>query len=308
MDIQTLTDNFAITGVLAFAEMPSGLIYASVTTATCTAKLFLQGAHLALWQPVGHEPVLFLSERSAFEPGKAIRGGIPVIFPWFGSRTATIDNPRTDGPSHGFARISPWNVAFAAIAGDDLHITLTLGPSEMSRSLGYDMFQLAYEIVIGRELRLRLTVANLSDSALNFEEALHTYLAVGDASRVVVGGLEDAEFLDKTDNFTRKRQMTPMLELTAETDRLYPNTEATVTLDDPILHRRITVAKSKSNTTVVWNPWSTLSAKLADMSPEGWRTMTCIETANAAENHVVLPSRETHTMEAQIAVEELVPQ
>jgi glucose-6-phosphate 1-epimerase len=305
MDLQTLTDNFAIPGVLAFAEMPSGLVYASITTPTCTAKLYLQGAHLSSWQPVGHEPVFFLSKRSAFAPGKAIRGGIPIIFPWFGSRTVTAHSPRTDGPSHGFARFSKWDVVFAALADDDLHITLTLDPSDISRLLGYDRFQLAYQLVIGRELGLRLTVANQSDSPLHFEEALHTYFAVGDASRVLLSGLRSAEYLDKTDNLARKLQLTPMLQLTSATDRLYLNTEATVTLDDPSLRRRISVAKTKSSTTVVWNPWSTLSAQLADMAPDDWRTMTCIETANAAENALVLQPGDMHTMKAQIAIEEL---
>ena len=123
MDIQTLTERFAIPGVLSFATTKHGLSRATITTPACNAEFYLQGAHLTGWQPAGEQPVLFLSERSAFEPGKAIRGGVPIIFPWFGARTATLDSPRTDGPSHGFARTALWELAFAAIAGDDLHLT-----------------------------------------------------------------------------------------------------------------------------------------------------------------------------------------
>jgi glucose-6-phosphate 1-epimerase len=305
MNLQELTDHFAIPGVLAFEESEHGLIRATVTTLSCSAELYLHGAHLTHWQPAGREPVLFLSERSAFAADKAIRGGVPIIFPWFGPRTATPESPRTDGPSHGFARVSSWSVAFAALAGEDLHLTLTLGPNEMSRELDYDNFQLAYQVVLGKELRLRLTVANQGEKPLRFEEALHTYLQVGDAKQVQIEGLANTEFLDKTDHFLRKTQIEQVLRLTGETDRPYLNTTAPVRLVDPAWQRAITVSKANSHTTVVWNPWSTLSAKLADMTPENWTSMTCIETANVAENAIVLQAREAHTMEAHFMVEEL---
>jgi glucose-6-phosphate 1-epimerase len=305
MELQELTDHFAIPGVLAFDESEHGLIRATVTTPLCSAELYLHGAHLTAWQPAGHEPVLFLSERSEFAANRAIRGGVPIIFPWFGPRTATAESPRTDGPSHGFARVSSWSVAFAALAGEDLHLTLTLGPNDMSRELGYDQFQLAYQIVLGKELRLRLTVANQSEKPLRFEEALHTYLRVGDAEQVQIEGLQNTEFVDKVDNFARKTQTEETLRLTGETDRPYLNTTAAVTLIDPALQRKITVSKANSETTVVWNPWATLSAKLADMTAESWKSMTCVETANAVDNALVLQSGEAHTMEASFTVEEL---
>jgi len=304
MTLQTLTDNFTIPGVLTFSQTEQGLIRANITTPACMAELYLQGAHLTQWQPTGQQPVLFLSDRSAYTPGKAIRGGVPIIFPWFGARAATPENPRTDGPSHGFARTSDWTLAFAAIAGDDLHLTLTLSPTDTTRTLGYDHFQLVYQITLGAELRLQLTVANQSNTPLRFEEALHTYLHVGDAQQISFIGLSDTDYLDKTDDFKRKHQEETLLKLTAETDRPYLDTTTTITLDDPILKRRITVAKTNSNTTVIWNPWSELTAKLSDMSPDGWRTMTCIETANAATNAITLAPGEQHTMQAHIYVQE----
>jgi len=303
--LDELNEHFAIPGALSFAPGNGGLIAARVTTPACTAEIYLHGAHLTAWQPAGHAPAIFLSDRSLFAPGKAIRGGVPIIFPWFGPRTATRENPRTDGPAHGFARTSVWQVAFAALVGDDLHLTLTLAPDETSRALGFDHFQLAYELVLGAELRMRLTVANQADAPLRFEEALHTYLAVGDAAQVEIRGLDDMEFLDKTDGFKRKCQTEEVLHLTQETDRPYLNTAATVTLDDPVLHRRITVAKTNSLTTVIWNPWVAAAEKLPDMDPDGWRSMTCIETANAAENAIMLAPHSAHTMEAHISVQEL---
>jgi glucose-6-phosphate 1-epimerase len=303
--LEELNEHFAIPGALTFVAANGGLVAARIAMPACTAEIYLHGAHLTLWQPAGHAPVLFLSERSAFAIDTPIRGGVPIIFPWFGPRTATPEDPRTDGPSHGFARTAQWQVAFAALAGDDLHITLTLAPDETSRSFGSDRFQLAYEIVLGAELKMRLTVANRAETALHFEGALHTYLAVSDAAQVQIRGLAQTEFIDKTDGFRRKLQIEEVLNLTQETDRPYLNTDATVTLDDPFLHRRITVAKTNSRTTVVWNPWSTVSAKLADMSPNGWQRMTCIETANVAENAITLAPNAMHTMEAHLSVEDL---
>jgi glucose-6-phosphate 1-epimerase len=305
MYIQSLNDNFALPGILAFDETEAGLIRARVTTPACTAELYLHGAHLAYWQPVGHGPVLYLSEKSMFEPGKPIRGGAPIIFPWFAGRTATPENPRTDGPSHGFARVEDWDVAFAALSGDDLHLTLTLSPDEQSRALGFDHFRLAFQLILGETLTMRLTVANEADQPLRFEEGLHTYFTVGDATKIRILGLANTEYLDKPDGFRRKLQTDPVITITSETDRPYLNTDTTVTVEDPTLLRRIVVAKHNSQTTVVWNPWVELAAKLPDLDDNAWRHMVCIETVNAAENAITLAPRATHTMESRISVESL---
>ena len=302
MDLQTLTENFAISGVLSFNESEAGLLRARITTPACTAELYLQGAHLTAWQPAGHGPVLFLSEQSNFAAGTAIRGGVPIIFPWFGPRSGSVEDPRNDGPSHGFARLEQWSVAFAALSGDVLHLTLTLSPTESSRELGFDHFQVALEFIFGETLIMRLTVLNEAHDPLRFEEAFHTYFTVGDAAQVRLTGLGGSEYIDKTDQLLRKVQSEAVLTLSSETDRLYLNTTSEVAIEDPTLRRRITVTKQGSNTTVIWNPWAEVSARLVDMADEGWRRMTCIETANAGENAIILAARSAHTMEARISV------
>ena len=163
---------------------------------------------------------------------------------------------------------------------------------------------LAYQITFGRELRLRLSVANDGNQPLHFEEALHTYLHVGDVEQARVHGLFEAEYLDKNDHFARKTQTEPVLTLTGPTDRPYLNTTSPIVVDDPMLHRRITVTKGNSNTTVVWNPWA--NAGLADMPEDGWRHMLCIESANAAENAITLQPREAHVLETSFSVEALL--
>ena len=183
-------------------------------------------------------------------------------------------------------------------------LTLTLGPSDTSRSLGFDNFALVYEITLGTELDVKLTVTNQGTKPLHFEEAFHTYFSIGDSQQVSIIGLSDTEYLDKTDGFKRKRQTDPLLKLTGETDRPYLDTLVPINIDDPVLRRRITIDKAGSQTTVVWNPWSALTATLPDMSPLCWLTMLCIETANVTTNAITLASGDHHCMEAHIFVQQ----
>lgn len=297
MDAAQLTEHFAIPGVLAFDEASSGLVRALVTTPQATATVYLQGAHVAAWQPAGEKPVIFLSRKSELAPGRPIRGGVPIAFPWFAAR-----RDGKPGPSHGFARIEPWTLAFAALSGDDLHLTLTLGPSAQGRGFGFDAFRLAFHITMGRTLTMRLTVANDAETPLVFEEALHTYFSVGDAHSTTVAGLDGATYLDKTEGFSPKTQQ-GMVTFSGETDRLYPNTTAACVVDDAANARRIVIEKAGSNTTVVWNPWVEGAARLADMEANEWREFVCCETANAGANAVTLAPGASHTMEARISVE-----
>src|SRR5450631_2081113 len=194
MELAELQHRFGISGVLGFKKAASGLVAAKVTLPAAEATIYMQGAHVTHWKPAGQAPVIFLSQLAEFAVGKPIRGGVPVIFPWFGER-----HDGKTGPMHGFARLSEWELAFAAVSGDDLHLGFTLAPNELSHSLGFDHFKLGYHVTVGRKLSLEMTVANdsgsggakASDTAgahmaangapLVFEQALHTYYEVADA-------------------------------------------------------------------------------------------------------------------------------
>jgi len=302
-DVTELRDQYAIPGVLAFEQTANGLVAAQVSTPAAAATIYTQGAHLAHWQPAGHAPVLFMSQRAEFVPGKPIRGGVPVCFPWFGER-----HDGKAGPQHGFARTTVWQLASAMTAGDDLHLLWTLGPDAASRELGFDHFRAAYRMTIGRTLTMELTVANDSSgggAALAFEEALHTYFAVADAREVSITGLAGTTYLDKLDGMKPKVQPDGVLRFAGRTDRPYLHTEATCVLRDQAGKRTITVAKTGSRTTVVWNPWQELTAKMPDMEPDAWLHMACIETANVGDDAITLQPGETHTMRAHVTVEEL---
>jgi glucose-6-phosphate 1-epimerase len=297
MDLAKLNEAFAIPGVLRFDEH-NGLARAVVTAPAASATIYLQGAHLTHWQPAGEQPVLFLSRKSDFAPGKPIRGGVPIAFPWFAADSKADRYLGKPGPSHGFARIQDWTPTFAALAGEDLHLTFTLGPSELSREMGFDHFRLAFELTIGRTLTMKLAVANDAKTPLVFEEALHTYYAVVDVHETTVTGLEPTSYIDKTDNFKVKPAARAPLTFTAFTDRVYPNTTATCVIHDPPGKRTITVEKQNSNTTVVFNPWK----EMADMGPDEWHEMICVETVNAAPNTVTLAPGASHVMQAHVTV------
>ena len=276
-----------------------GLERARVDGARAEAHIYLQGATVTHFQPRGAAPVLFLSNRATWAAGRAIRGGVPVIFPWFGAHAS---NPKA--APHGFARTRPWRLVGSQVADDAVVVELALDDDEASRgSVWPHTFQLRYRVSVGETLGLAFEVTNTSPRAVQFEAALHTYLAVGDVRAVAITGLENTTYIDKVDGMTRKRQGTEPLRLTGETDRVFVGTRSRCVVEDRVLARRLTVDKTGSATTVVWNPWSTKAGGIADLEPDDWRRMVCVETANTADDAVTLAPGQRHVMTATIRVD-----
>jgi glucose-6-phosphate 1-epimerase len=277
-----------------------GLERARVTGPHADAEVYLQGGHVTQWQPRhASAPALFLSSRATYAVGKAIRGGVPLIFPWFGPHASDRDKPM-----HGFARARPWRLASGEPAPDgSVGLELALDDDEGTRALWPHAFHARYRVTVGTTLALALEVVNAGPAPFTFEAALHTYLLVGDVRTVAVTGLEQTLFVDKVDAMTRKRHGAGPLRLTGETDRVFLGTRARCVVDDPALRRRVVIDKTGSATTVVWNPGSTKAAGIADLEPEDWQRMLCVETANAADDAVALAPGARHVMTATIAVE-----
>jgi glucose-6-phosphate 1-epimerase len=283
---------------IRFEPGPGGLLRAVIPTPVADAELYLQGAHLARWMPRGQRPVLFVSPKSLFETGKAIRGGAPIIFPWFGSRS-----DGRPGPAHGFARTSEWAVEGAREGeGGRVEVTLVLNSSAATRELFDGDFRLRFRVTVGTELEMELETFNGSKVPFKFEEALHTYLAVGDVRQVSVVGLENTTYIDKTDRFKRKKLDSEPIRIGKETDQVHLSTQAACTVWDPVWNRRIIIEKSGSNSTVIWNPWIEKSKGMSDMAPDGWSQMVCVETANAADNAILLAPGASHKLAATIRV------
>lgn len=287
-----------IPGLARFEPGGGGLIRLAVTTPLAAAHVYLHGGHVTHFQPRGQPPVLFLSARSFFENGRAIRGGVPVCFPWFAARAG-----QPDAPMHGFARTMPWQVESLSVDGDQTVLAvLRLASDDTTRAHWPHDFVLRHHIVIGQRLSMMLEVENTSREPFTYEAALHTYLAVADIRTAAVTGLENAAYRDKTDGLQTKTQPAEPLRFTAETDRIFENTRASCVLDDPAGPRRIRVAKSGSATTVVWNPWSARAAALKDFGADEWPRMACIETANAGANPITLAPGAKHSMRAILAL------
>jgi len=285
-----------IPGTAVFQPGFGDLLQLSVTTPLAEARIYLHGAHPAHFQPAGGPPLLFVSEHSHFAPGKAIRGGVPIIFPWFGAHPT-----HANLPAHGFARTMPWQVESLALDGNQTVIAVfRLDSNEETRALWPHDFALRHRVVVGKQLVMTLEVENTSDAPFKFEEALHTYFAVGDIRKVSATGLENCAYIDKTDAFQRKTQGPEPIRITSETDRVFESTRATVVIDDAARSRKIRVEKGGSATTVIWNPWETKAASMTDFGREEWRGMFCVETANASANAITLKPRARHAMRAAI--------
>ncbi|MDB6173143.1 MAG: aldose epimerase [Chthoniobacteraceae bacterium] len=238
-----------------------------------------------------------MSAASHFSPGKAIRGGVPICFPWFGPRAG-----HPESPAHGFARTTAWEVESVECAADIVTLILRLNATDKTRALWPHDFVLRHRITIGATLEMTLETQNLSTTPFDIEEALHTYFVVSNARNVSISGLSNSAYVDKVDAGARKVQDSAPIRITGETDRVYPSSQSACVIEDPGLQRRITVEKSGSDTTVVWNPWIAKASSMADFGDDEWPGMLCVETANSGENAVTVSPGESHSMTASISV------
>jgi glucose-6-phosphate 1-epimerase len=290
---------FEIPGTAEIVEGNGRLPKVRITSPEVVGEMYLHGAHVTSWKPAGKEEVLFLSSQSRWEHGHAIRGGVPVCFPWFGGKA---DDPKA--PAHGFVRTKAWQLESIARAGDAVTVSMFTESNEETKRWWPTDFRLVHRATFGRELSLELVVINTGRTSLRFEEALHAYYRVGNVEKVRVRGLDTIPYLDKTDSGRQKTQRGDIL-IVSETDRVYLNTRDAIELEDPVLHRRTRTTKENSLTTVVWNPWVQKAHSLSDFADDEWVQMICIETSNVSDFAVNLPPGQQHTMKALVRVADL---
>ncbi|MDD4888967.1 MAG: D-hexose-6-phosphate mutarotase [Phycisphaerae bacterium] len=301
MQDSELPSRFAIPGVVAFEAAPGGLTRAVLTARGGRAAVMLHGAHVTEFQPAGRRPVLWVSRKSWFEPGKPIRGGVPVCWPWFSG-----DGPAPDCPGHGVARLLAWQVqSTAALPDGRAALSLRLDSSALTDAMRRwwpHAFELEFTVTVGGELTMELTTRNIGSQPFTITEALHSYFAVSDIRNVRVHGLENRDYLDTVGPPTVRRQDGSPITFAAETDRDYLDHAGECVLEDSGWGRRITIAKDGSRSTVVWNPWIAKAARMPDFGDDEWTGMVCIESANIrAENAVVVPAGAEHVLAARIS-------
>lgn len=274
---------------VSFFTGKGGLTAIRVESASSIAEIYPLGAHVTRFQRKDGEPLLFMSEASEFEVGKPIRGGVPVIFPWFGGREGM--------PAHGFVRLAVWDLRATQLLADGsvmLHFRL---PTD-------DQFETDFIVTVGDTLTMEFTVTNIGNSDFSFESCLHTYFQIADIHQISVTGLMGTRYLDTLVG-EEHAETAEAIHFTGEVDRVYQNTKSAVEIHDPVLRRIIHVRKSGSKSSVVWNPWIAKSQRMPDFGNDEYLQMVCVESGNVKENAVTLKPGETSTLKVEIASEAL---
>ncbi len=278
-----------IPGHVTVAEGRGGLMKILVETSWSTAEIYPHGAHVTHFQKASEAPLLFMSAQSDFAEDKPIRGGVPVIFPWFGGKEGF--------PGHGYARTALWSLEESSVfAGGEVMLRFRLPTT--------DSLDVEYVVRVGRQLSLELAVTNVGTADATFETCLHTYFQIGDVHSVSIKGLTGFSYIDqlKEGDFTETAHE---IRIVDELDHVYFDTEADVEIIDPTLRRKIHVSKSGSLSTVVWNPWIEKSIRMQDFGNEEYKEMVCVESGNVAMNRLLLSSGSRAILKVELTSEPL---
>lgn len=249
------------------------------------ASFALQGAHLLSFKPAGEEEVLWLSGNTPFKNGVALRGGVPVCWPWFGPAQ------QQGLPAHGIARILPWTLTAHNEDENGVVLTFELQSSDATRE------QWPHDFTLFARFKLCQTCEIELEAHGEFEttSALHTYFNVGDISAVKVSGLGD-RFIDKVNNAQEDVLADGVQTFPDRTDRVYLNPEACSVIHDSALNRTIEVIHHHHSNVVGWNPGPALSVSMTDMPDDGYKTFVCVESAC-----VTVPQKTTEEKPSRLA-------
>lgn len=299
MTLEELNAEHAIADQLAFIAGPGGLPFMRVHNAHAEAVVSVYGGQVLSYRPLGTSAdVLFVSEQAYFQPGKAIKGGVPICWPWFGA-----DPQGLGRPAHGFVRNRLWTVwGTATTPAGETQITLGLVDTPDTLAIWPHAFQLALEITVGATLRLALSTRNTGDAPFHITQALHSYFTVGDIAQTTVTGLDGCRYIDKAAGAGGAvKQQADAVHIAAEVDRIYTGVPADLAVEDGALRRAVRIRSAGSHTAIVWNPWAAIAAGMADLKDDGYQRFVCVETANAADEVVTVAPGAEHCLVAQIA-------
>src|SRR5205085_956294 len=253
-----------------------------------------QGAHLTKFRRHGEPPLTFMSQCSRFTDGQPIRGGIPVVFPWFGMREGL--------GNHGFARVKNWELKEFAPAPDG-SVSVRFRLPDCPEASSFPPFTADYVITVSEVLKLQLIVTNdAAEDPLTFENCFHTYFEVGDVTAISIYGLKGVSYLDKVANFAQRTEMEDAIRISSEVDRIYLNTTTALEIHDPRFGRKIRIDKQGSNSTVVWNPWVGRSQQMPDFGNDEYQRMVCVETGNVSANEVTLAPGRSCTLATTLSI------
>ena len=264
------------------------------------ARLFLQGAHLTQFIPREESNWLWVSEQAIFKPGQAIRGGVPICWPWFGvpgKNPPEVRRRILAGASHGFARTALWKLEDVRETAREVEISLSLyANQDFADAWSGSALCLVTFTFAADGCQIALTTTNLGDSPLALTQALHTYLPTNDITGTRVEGLNGCVYIDTLENWSDFSQHGPV-RFDGETDRIYES-GGQLTVITPTSARTLQAVGSDS--TVIWNPGPEKAAQLSDFPDSAWQQVLCVETANALSDYRVLNEGQSHTIGVMI--------
>jgi glucose-6-phosphate 1-epimerase len=286
-------------------ELPAGIVQMQdpggrpafrLEAADSTVLISSVGAQVLSWHFRGRD-VLWSASQAEYQPGKAVRGGVPLVFPWFGNHPT-----QANLPAHGFARTLGWQVVDATAAPS---ITFTCSDDANTRTLWPFAFRLRFTVTLATTLKMALTIENPGTEAFSCEEAMHTYFAAGDIHKASVHGLENVACIEHAAAPEAAWDRGAPIHFRAETDRVFQGVPDRIELHAPALARRVTLVTEAVRSAIVWNPWPAKTARLSQMAADDWLRFVCIESANVKENPLQIAPGRSHTMTLTLAVDEL---
>lgn len=242
-----------------FGELPILVIKHKI----CSAAISLQGAQLLFWQPSTEStPVVWLSKKAIFKKGTAIRGGVPVCWPWFG---------KLGDPMHGFARLVEWKLDSYKEDEKGVDLVLSLTNSQQTEPFFTKSFNVWLTIHLGKTCQITLSCQGDFDAT----SALHTYFGINNIDHVVVKGL--GEIYEERLGVVNNPAVAGQLTFNQEVDRIYTNPNKMIIITDG--HRTIQLTNTNSSDIVTWNPWVEKSKSMVDFADEEYKSMVCVETS-----------------------------
>lgn len=297
MNLTELNEKFGIAEQIIFSNGEGDLPIVTITNQFATSVISLYGAQVLSYKPAGEKDLLWMSEKSLFKEGKAIRGGIPLCFPWFGPHPTDHSLPQ-----HGFARLSAWEVSkTTTMQNGALQIYLYLHHSTYTKTFWPFDFSAELTVTVGPKLEVKLKIINTDEKEFTYSDALHTYFNVSDILNIDIEGLNRASCYDGFGD-TPKQQDEIVLMIAKEENRRYVHHTDDCIIHDKGFNRDIRVAKTGSKVTVVWNPWIETTKTMSDMAADGYKTFICVEAANSYDDIVTLKPNDSFTISTTIGI------
>lgn len=298
-NVAELNRTYGIAGQIRFLKGPGDMAVVEIENDLGCASMTLQGAHLVGFQAVGEQPLIWMSDEAVFAPGKSLRGGVPICWPWFGPHAT---DPGL--PGHGPARTVGWKpVASSALEDGRTTISFEMIDTDATRKQCAHPLRVQLHVTVGRTLQMVLETTNLGSTPFILGDALHTYFLVGDVRQAQVEGLDGCDYLDKVAGGSHTQH--GAVTIASEVDRIYLGTGNSCAISDPVMGRRILIHSEGSASTIVWNPWIEKTLRMGDLGPDGYLKMLCVETANAADDVVELAAGATHRLAVEYSSEPL---